>query len=349
MNAHQPSAASRTTPSPVFLFVVGAPRSGTSWIQKSLAQQAGWITVPELHYAREVLRPVLLAWNGRAADLDETLVRLASTGHQTRRMIGMPASLEFDDLARALRAPIQSLVARASATFGRVDVLVEKTPSNSLLTPYISQIFPEAFVLHVLRDPRSMVSSLRSASSTEWGRGWAPRSVLVCALMWRAFVSGARRGRESAPRYLEVKYEDALRSLPAELANIRMWLAMPPSVDSLVDNLHKDRHEVVSARVASVLGEAAIPEPDDFGDGSRRRPELTPVQLWLVEAVTARLMEEYRYVIRYRSARWANRVLERLAAPVIVRLSASRKERIALNLRRLRLLPWLCERARGLP
>lgn len=332
---------------PKFLFVIGSPRSGTSWIQKSLAEQLGWVTVPELHYATEVLRPVLNAWKRRTDALERALAPLERTGRQAGRLIGMPASLEYYELVRALRSPFESLVVRASATYGPIDVFVEKTPGNSVLTSYIGQVFPEAYMLHVLRDPRTMVRSMRTAGRGEWTGGWAPRSVIVAALMWRAYVAGARRGRAHA-QYLEVKYEDARRSLPAEMARIRRWLDMDPETGepgSFAD-ARPERHEIVSSRVAEVVGAGAVGEPEGFGDGSVSRPELSSREIWLVETVTAKLMEECGYVARYPSARWVNRRVEMIASLLMARLPSSRKEDLALNLRRLRLFSWARDRVR---
>lgn len=343
----QPSAAIPSDPK--FLFIIGAPRSGTSWIQKSLAEQPGWVTVPELHYASEVLRPVLKAWSRRSRVLERSLVTMERGGHQPSRIIGMPASLEFDEIVGALRAPFDSLVRRADTCYDSVKVFIEKTPGNSVLTPYINAVFPESYVLHVLRDPRSAARSLRSASSSEWAKGWAPKSVVVCALLWRAYVAGALRARSDAGRYLEVKYEDAQRSLPEEIERIRDWIGVRSSGkgssgDRLPDGELRRSHELVSSRVARTLGSAALTEPADFGDGSRSHPELTRLQIWLVEAITARLMHECGYGARYRTATWFNRLLEELVTRTIARLPATRKEDLAMNVRRLRLFSWLGER-----
>lgn len=348
----QPSSASSADPK--FLFVIGAPRSGTSWIQKSLAQQPGWVTVPELHYASEVLRPVLKAWNRRSRVLERSLHTMERAGHQPSRIIGMPASLEFDEIVDALRAPFDFLVRRADTYYGSVQVFIEKTPGNSVLTPYIDTVFPESYILHVLRDPRSTAQSLRSASSSEWAKGWAPKSVIVCALLWRVYVAGALRARSDAARYLEVKYEDAQRSLPKEIERISGWVGVRSSdEDSAMDGTSRDRfpdrglpgsHQLVSSRVARTLGSAALTEPADFGDGSRSHPELTRLQVWLIEAITARLMHECGYGARYRTATWFNHVLEELVTRTIARLPDTRKEDLAMNIRRLRLFSWLGER-----
>lgn len=339
-NSGQPDSASAPVGAPRFLFVLGAPRSGTSWIQKSLSEQEGWVTVPELHYAVEVLKPVLKAWNRKAAKLERSLEDLQHGGRQRERLIGMPVSVEFEELARALRLPLESLVERARATYGPIDVFLEKTPSNSVLVSQLSQVFPDGYMLHVIRDPRSMVRSLRSAG-LGWGADWAPRSVLVCALMWRTFVAAARRGSTVAPHYLEVKYEDARVDLGAEISKVRTWLGIGEPTDSAVVGNGVNRHEILSARVATVLGSMALGEPEGFGDGSTVRAELTRAQRWLVEVVTAQLMEEYGYVVKSGSAKRLNHLIERLARPIVTRLSENRRVDFILNLHLVRPTSWV--------
>jgi len=345
LHSGKPDSPSAHRGAPRFLFVLGAPRSGTSWIQKSLSEQEGWVTVPELHYAVEVLKPVLNAWSRKAAKLERSLEALQRGGHQSERLIGMPVSMEFEELARALRQPLESLVERARATYGTIDVFLEKTPSNSALVPQLSQVFPDGYMLHVVRDPRSMVRSLRSAG-LEWGADWAPRSVLVCALMWRTFVAAARRGSKVAPHYLEVKYEDARRDLGGEISRVRSWLGVPEPTRSAVAGNGVDRHEIVSARVARVLGSTAVGEPEGFGDGSTARAELTRAQRWLVELVTAQLMEECGYAVESGSAKRINRLLERLARPIVTRMPENRREDFSLNLHLLRPTSWVQSRLR---
>lgn len=333
--AESSSLTSASGRAPKFLFVLGAPRSGTSWLQKCLAQQPGWVTVPELHYAAEVLRPVLKAWDRKTARLEEVLTTLEKTGRQPDRVIGMPASLEFDDLVRMLREPFEVLVERGSRAYGEVDVFIEKTPSNSILTSYLSQVFPDGYMLHVVRDPRAVVRSLRSASAG-WGVGWAPRSVLVCALIWRSYAGGARRAADRADHYLEVRYEDAQGTLPKELSRIRDWIGAS-ALDLQCVPLEGVRHEVVSTRVAQSLGSGEVGEPEGFGDGSITRPELSRRQRWMVEFLTARLMAEFGYTVQSRTAKWLNRSFEAACDRLVAGVSQRRREELVLNLPLLRL------------
>lgn len=117
--------------------------------------------------------------------------------------------------------------------------LVEKTPSHLYAVDFISQVFPEATFVHVLRDGRDVVVSW-SAAATGWASWWRPALLDVDtaglavrvqlpigplytrARAWRGCVDRMRiLGERLGPRLHEVRYED-LRADP--LAGTRRLL-----------------------------------------------------------------------------------------------------------------------------
>src|SRR5204862_4656085 len=48
-------------------------------------------------------------------------------------------------------------------------MIIEKCPRNSLRVPYIHRIFPEAKIIHIIRDGRDVICSLRPGiGEDEW-------------------------------------------------------------------------------------------------------------------------------------------------------------------------------------
>jgi hypothetical protein len=93
---------------------------------------------------------------------------------------------------------------------------VEKNPRNTLRVPYITSIFPEAKIIHIVRDGRDVACSLLPGiGSAEWMHLKPPnwKALLVeepitrCAMVWRDIMEIALADLSSIP-HLMVKYED---------------------------------------------------------------------------------------------------------------------------------------------
>ena len=94
-------------------------------------------------------------------------------------------------------------------------VVVEKSPAHSLHTDLIATYLPDAWFVHIVRDGRDVVSSLRAASQG-WGSHWAPAEIKRGARLWRDTVLGARACAATG-RYVEIRYEDLRAGEPEPL------------------------------------------------------------------------------------------------------------------------------------
>lgn len=287
------------------VFFVGAPRSGTSWIQEEIAGHLGFARMPETHYVADVVRPVLRQWRNREALVERGLRDVTAGRAPASRLIGLPAVADEQVVINALRQPFLSLLDKARSCDPAVRGLVEKSPSNSLFVPEILTVWPAAGVVHVVRDPRAVVRSLRAASRS-WGFGWAPRSALLGGLVWRAHVTGAGAAVNLTTRYAVIRYEDARTGLGSEVERIREELGLGP-----VQHEPQVGHLLLSDAVKRVTG-GVLAEPEGFGDGTGQRPSLGRLSTWLVEVMCADVMEGYGYTMRYPSARPANAVVRHL-------------------------------------
>lgn len=177
------------------VFVVGSPRSGTTFTGAALGSLPGFVDLDEVQPWKAAI-PSLIG-----VPEDATAERLRSILERVR-LLG---------LARGLRG-------------------VEQTPETSFVLPAALRAYPEAVAVHVIRDGRDVVTSLleRGWLSTDrtgaddarlafgphprfWvepGREEAFRSVTDatrCAWAWRRYVTAA----SSVPkRTVEVRYED---------------------------------------------------------------------------------------------------------------------------------------------
>lgn len=312
----QPSASTKR------VFVVGCPRSGTTWMLHLLShhpavagiQQGGlffplsgmeewWLASEEGSLSRRIVAPNLASESaGSSASsrgLKETL----------------PAEAWYAALRRVATVVSDAV---ASAKPG-ASVVVDHTPEQLRLAHLILAIFPDAYFLHVVRDPRGVLGS-RLAARRSWSRGFSSNP-LDFAEEWLRDLCLAGELRERTDRYAEVRYEDLLADGPAQLAAILAWLDLPASPD-------------LCARIFAACGiermrESVAAPPQFFRTGAAEswRSELSRSQIRLVEQMCGEAMERKAYLPCLRPSRipsaaaiWrAKRAVRRLA----VRLGAS--------------------------
>jgi hypothetical protein len=257
------------------VFIVGAPRSGTTWVQKLLASHPEVISPPELHFYN-YLWP---AWNAWQRDIE----RLPDVGSGSR-LLGWPAAISGAEFSRWLCATYHMVRSGVMAE-AESSVFVEKTPINVLALDLLEEVSPGHLILHVVRDPRDVVASVLSASSVPWGSVWAPNTVEGAATLYRERVTAARASAERLQhRYLEVRYEDLHQDSEFTFSRLLSWIGVEPSVPPF------------DPMSLTVRGEAALrgvvaEEPEGFGSGARSvagsglsRPQL---------ALTERLLRDY--------------------------------------------------------
>lgn len=106
------------------------------------------------------------------------------------------------------------------------EVVVEQTPEYVQVWEEILRLFPDAYFVHVVRDPRSVYASHKNAA-----RSWADptrfsHDPLGVAEEWCADVSRARAIASATRRYLEVPYESLRRDPLNGLAALFQWLEL---------------------------------------------------------------------------------------------------------------------------
>lgn len=291
MSGADSPASGRRVRAPIL--VVGAPRSGTTWLGNRLGRH------PEVAYWEEP-RPI---W---------------STGHAWRGDDALAAA----DLSPAIARRIDDRFARFLVESGRRR-FCEKTPSNCLRLRFIAALYPDARVIHLVRDGRSVVASLLGmlerppdsgriaarwretpwrdlpalvplfcrdvigrrlrGSKSHWGPrppGWREWRDLPpatrLARQWRVLVETARRDLEAFPadQRLTVRLEDLAAAPGTWLDRILATAGLP-------------------ADPAWLEEAAGSVRPASSGDG-RGRPD--PETARAVEAEAGRLLTELGYL-----------------------------------------------------
>ncbi len=175
------------------IFIVGAARSGTTWVFDILTAHPNVAGVYESW--------LFTSNNG--------LGSLFTPAHWPPKKSGLGNLVKREYLIAHVRDLLTSIMGNVLKP--EHHFLVEKSPSHLFAMPLISEIFPDARFIHVLRDGRDVNVSVRVASRS-WVPSWREtfgRSVKTSARAWKDAVRRARcDGEKQGERFFEIRYEE---------------------------------------------------------------------------------------------------------------------------------------------
>jgi hypothetical protein len=214
------------------VFIVGCRRSGTTWTMLLLGQHPRVLALQQIDFFRR------LAHFGRWFAARDDFGACALT---TQARPGIPSQRTADGLARVhiadalpperyaelVRPLADSVYDQLASINPEAMAVVDQTPEYVHVWEEILRVFPDAWFLHVVRDPRSVFCSQKSAARS-WADptrfAWDPLSI---GEEWVHDVKRARAIAAATPRYLEVRYESLRRETEKGLAEIFRWLELP--------------------------------------------------------------------------------------------------------------------------
>jgi hypothetical protein len=206
------------------VFVVGHPRSGTTWTFEVLEAHPEAVGIFESWLFHDRLG--LAGLYDPAAWDPETVVRNRA---EIGRPLGLPALLSRESMTADLRALASRWYAQALAPGARF--LVEKTPPHLFFANVIAEVFPDARFVEVIRDGRDAAVSTLAAV-----RGWNPRlsarghqaGVRDVAREWAGSIeAGRRQAGLMGERWWQVRFEDLRRDFDATVAELFAFCGMP--------------------------------------------------------------------------------------------------------------------------
>ncbi|MHC5109434.1 MAG: sulfotransferase family protein [Planctomycetota bacterium] len=201
------------------LMIVGAPRSGTTWLQQLLLSDPRCCGGQESHFFVSFGR-VLVDFDQKSA---------------LKRRHGLAAYWKREDFLTEIRDLWLKTVTSCLKDKPDATLLVEKTPDHACWMERIVEVLPDARFIHVIRDSRAVCASLLAAGRAPWGQGWAPTRLQDAVDTWTRHVKAAERsGRQLASdRYLRVHYEDVHAHPLRELDHVWTFAGITVDRDEL--------------------------------------------------------------------------------------------------------------------
>ncbi len=272
------------------VFIVGCPRSGTSFLYHLLLSAGGFAEFHTQMNVFDVLEPIY-------GDL--------GSAHNKNRMMRewlqskafQVSGLEAAEIETKVMAECHSasdflrIVMEEVSRKQGVDRWIDSTPTN---VPHMLRIhtdFPDALFVHIIRDPRDVALSLDK-------RGWSrplpwdrDKALLAAGLYWEWIVrKGRENGSHLGKQYIEVRYEQLVQEPRETLARLGSFLG---------DTLDYDR--IQQASVGSVKKPLTSFEEDlragRFMPVGRWKEKFPREQLRRFEELIGEYMKEMGYAL----------------------------------------------------
>lgn len=211
------------------VFIVGCPRSGTTFLQKMLESSPKVRSTPETHLFDKYLGQDIRSWKEE--------IRAASSNPWSP---GLSSYLGEDSFRSIIREYAFNLIKPHVYDLKPDELFVEKTPQHAEYIPEIVELFPECKIVHIIRDARDVVASILAAS-TSWG-SYFPKTATQAARMWSRFIYAVRSSRNLLPkdRFYQLTYEDLVISTKPVMESLSGFLRIKWEEDTLDEVIRKN-------------------------------------------------------------------------------------------------------------
>lgn len=206
-------------------FIIGAQKSGTTWLQRLLNDLPGIACFGESHFVDRLLVPL----SGVVNDYNQMMGLVADRVYEGAGFYGNISNQELLTVGRSWLLEIFKRTAGPNRWAG-LQIVGDKTPAHSFHIPTLRIMFPEAKFIHMLRDGRDVVVSAyhhRSRILRKLGQDDSLRSLIEEApglfLKWKQFTQAVLERAPGLSMHT-VRYEDLLTNPHSELQATAQYL-----------------------------------------------------------------------------------------------------------------------------
>lgn len=263
---------------PQFVFIVGAPRSGTTWLHRMLAAHPAVAARPEELTVFTYLDHWERLFKAEKHHIDQ--------GHWQQGAPLLYTEAEFYD---GLRTLARDAYRRLQAGHPLATHVVDKHPNYARQLPLIHRLFPGAKVIQVIRDGREVAASMMS---TKKRLGFGHDQVQGAARHWANNITLARRdGQALGPHhYLEVRYEQLRTHTDRHLKTVFDFCALPLADEQVQRIAEENRIENKPVSRGDASHDALRNVPDAIW-----KAKLSLEQRWTFDRIAGPLLHELGY------------------------------------------------------
>lgn len=225
------------------IFIVGNSRSGTTMMGRVLGNHPDIFTFGELHFFEQLWTPGSkeLLSRDQQTRLAARLLTIQRDGFLLQgdiRFYLTEAELVVKRLPEFAMPPaVFSAFLTYEADRNGKSIACDQTPRNAFFLKEIFGLFPNAYVINMVRDPRDVLLSQKNkwrrrflvanakVPWTESIRVWANYHPLTVSLLWNANLK-AVLPYQNHPRFHQLRFEAFVNSPEQELKQLCEWLEL---------------------------------------------------------------------------------------------------------------------------
>ncbi len=243
------------------IFLVGAMRSGTNWLQRVVGAHPDVALIPsETYLFSHGIKPLRERFH-----------------HGVR---GSPGTgyiyMDHKEMIRSLRELCDRVFLPFLEATPGATRLAERTPQHVGCLDVIGEIYPDAPVVHIVRDGRDVARSLL-------GQNYGPDTIEAAAAEWRDSVAAGESAGRNLPRYRTIRYEELLADPRGRVVELYDWLELPRTPEI-----------VEAALIEAEVRFNVDPRAPTIGVG-KWRDEFSPADLAAFMKVAAPMLEALGY------------------------------------------------------
>lgn len=268
------------------VFIGGCSRSGTTLLGAMLGAHSECICTPESQFKIDVYRKILKD-NGEGINTKEILASIAD--HKRFKIWELPiedAEIQGGKNGTTYAEIVLSLVKKYGVKKvgkKKASLWIDHSPDNIRYALTLFNIFPDARMIHLIRDGRAIASSVMSLD-------WWPVTVVSWAHIWMenlAYGLAAESVFDSS-RIIRIRYEDLVKQPEETMGEICSFLNI--SYEPQMVNAKEFKIPQYTSEQHKLVGKGI-----DTSRLNAWKDVLTPRQIEIFESITGELLKMFGY------------------------------------------------------
>lgn len=284
------------------IFITGASRSGTTMLNRIFGRHSKIFGLNELHVFGDLVQPDRLSESldrQKQREISETIIL-----REQHNVYHASKKLENDGLLNLVCGRLASDSTAAEVFIQTVDVLIEQTgksipceqtPRNIFYAQNLLDAYPNAHIVHIVRDPRSVLASQKSKWRLKFLDGdhipwldivrmWCNYHPVTLSKLWLEANRAANTLSEHS-RFQSIKFEDLLTSPESVLSDLCAKIGLNYE-DEMLDISHEGSSHQLNAGETRGISNSTQ---------SSWKTSLSSAEIHLSQTLCADIKEQYGY------------------------------------------------------